>query len=248
MNEEDDEPVEKKARKEEKMDIVVGTRRRGKKHSLADPKLVLVLDVTSGSANAMTRTLSPLYLEVAMDDKGLVRGSQKMKLEHAWQLLKVYPQLGHWDEQKKQLTAVFWRDFQTGYTLRDRKRADKGVRRPPRVQRLARDQRKPLGHWWPAEQRLLSLKEARAKIYEPLYREAVLASSAWPQVLALVRGDKKGRRTVMIKDVDGPNVERWPAGRAMCDALMAEVRSDEQAPLGHGYVFANLLQETLASK
>ena len=165
----------------------------------------LRVDVTSGSAaklpgGARAVELSPLHLGPVRDAEGNVF----VRFENLWTYHKVYPQLGHWDPDKRRPTAE-WRRWRAAGM--QKLTGGKGVRTPPEVARLKKQAREglreswtPVGHWWGG--RLLSYVEAREQIYVPLYAALIRDSAA-------VRGLRELGRVnhLMILDLDGPDRE-----------------------------------------
>jgi len=96
---------------------------------------------------------------------------------------------------------------------------------------------KPIGHWYAGK--LRGLVESRLTIYWPYYTHAI-------QDVPFFKNTKKGLpdlRKLMVIDVDGPSVFKYPEGREVTAELLDEVAYCREAPMGHGYVFAAALLE-----
>ena len=91
------------------------------------------LDVTSGSGNklgsAKVSSVSPLYVGPVVD----CDGESCVRFENAWQYRKIFPQLGHWNEQESKPTQEWQRWQSRGY--KELKKG-KGVRTPTEVSKL----------------------------------------------------------------------------------------------------------------
>jgi len=212
------------------------------------------IDVTSGSMNKINnrsaRVLSPLYLGPVVDSDG----DKALRFENYWQYLKVYPQLGHWDQINKKPTDkwIMWK--QHGFLLLKGK---KGIRTPPEVSALKRKYNEacnatyknkaekdkaindakwvPIGHWFNGK--LLGYIEARKQIYVPTYAKLIKKKQVIKDMKKMItKGDK-----LMILDLDGPPRKSYPTGLLMTDDNWETMINDEKYPFGHGYVVAALV-------
>lgn len=93
----------------------------------------------------------------------------------------------------------------------------------------------PLFSLW-GDQRLNYI-DARKTIYLPVYQNAVRKTEAYQQLLAEVASGKN----ILLIDVDGPNVRKFPQGREATHAMLAACLEDPTRPFGHGYACAMAL-------
>lgn len=214
------------------------------------------IDVTSGSAkkfgSVKATSLSPLFLGPVKD----CDGEECDRFENLWQYRKVFPQLGHWDEEK-QVPSVAWVKWRrAGYK---KLKKGKGIRTPPEVSKLkkawrtARDANyereedreramesakwTPSGLWWSGE--CLDYIASRKLVYVPTYANLIRESAAFKAMQELV---EKGEN-VMIMDLDGPPISIYPSGLEVTLDNLKTMINDPRYLFGHGYVVAALLAD-----
>jgi hypothetical protein len=90
---------------------------------------------------------------------------------------------------------------------------------------------KPIGFWWKG--RLIeSWEEARIEIYATVYLRCIRQQKFFALACELAT-----KKVLMIKDCDGPDVNKYPHGRKMTQELVFECIADSW-PMGHGFVAA----------
>lgn len=214
-----------------------------------EKKDFLRIDVTSGSGNLLTfkakkvpaSQLSPLLLGPVID----CDGESAERVESLWQYRKVFPQLGHWDDESKRPTEAWFKWMRDGYAkLKGEKRAGrraKGIRTPPEVAKLKKRWREhgepwtPRCSWW--KDRELSYVESRKEIYVPAYADAVQQTDAFRALETLVKDGKN----VLIVDLDGPPLSDYPNGLPVTRENFLKSLLDTSHPFGHGFIVAALL-------
>eukprot|EP01080_Neovahlkampfia_damariscottae_P009052 gene9052-1149_t len=89
----------------------------------------------------------------------------------------------------------------------------------------------------------LSYIDARKKIYLPIYKELVRKETVYSDIFEQV---KKGQNILLI-DVDGPSVEKYPNGIEMSLKKIHEFIENPKLIFGHGFACACALLEDLES-
>lgn len=211
------------------------------------------IDVTSGSMNKINdtsaTTLSPLYLGPVTDSDGDIA----LRFENYWQYLKVYPQLGHWDEVNQKPTDKWHAWKKKGFSLLKGK---KGIRVPPEVSVLKKKYKDacnatyknkaekekaieaakwvPIGLWY--KNKLLGYIDARKKVYVPTYAKLIKNIQIMKDMKKMIKKEK-----IMILDLDGPPQKLYPTGLLLTKENWKKMIDDEDYLFGHGYVVAALL-------
>lgn len=208
---------------------------RGYKHPERKAEGIENVDVTSNGPKRYAEAFSPLLIGPCLDPFG----DEARFFEHLWQYSKVYPQLGHWDEEQKCPTEAWHRWRREGYPKLGKN--GKGYRRPPEIYRLKERGQdwKPIGLWW--DGRLLNYIESREQVYVPVYWKLVEAKVTQVIKPTLKRGEVVTKGW-MVLDYDGPvDEDHQEHGMLVTvEALRAKLR-DPSAPFGHGYVVAAIL-------
>jgi hypothetical protein len=170
---------------------------------------VVSFDVTSRSTT-WTRAFSPFLLGPV----SLPTGEVAQNVENLWQFGKVYQE--HLDTRSGEPTRAWfeWRAQGFASSYAQRYPAGKG--------------RKPLFYWLGGER--LSYVEARARVYVPAYREAVLRTGLLPALAAELAAHARAD----LVDFDG--WDHIAAGITLAQAL-----ADEKRRVGHGHVLWGML-------
>jgi hypothetical protein len=195
------------------------------------------LDVTSGSNNKLgalqLKSLSPLLIGPVCD----CDGGPVVRFENLWQYRKVYSDLGHWNDKKRQPT-VKWRTWQQAGIKRVKK--GKGIRTPPELSKYKKEHGAkpvPVGSWWQGE--LLGYVASRKRLFVPLYAQLLRASPTFRALEKLVDDGTD----VLLLDSDGPSIECFPNGVEVTTESFVAALEDESCIFGHGFVVAALLAQ-----
>ena len=198
--------------------FLAGKPKRGSSVKFPARKGLLRVDVTSGAGLILQREPERVY---AKELSPLLIGDDH-PFENTWQYTKVYPQLGHWKDEKPTKKWEEWR--KSGFKKRKR---GKGVRTPPEVSKLQKDNRKPLCAWWKGEK--LGYIESRKKIYVPEYAKLIRKSRAFAALIG---------KDVLVIGIDGPPLDKYPNGFEVTEERLVEALNDPTHPFGHSYVVA----------
>ena len=173
------------------------------------PATTLTVDTTSHSLDAWTTELSPFHLGPCV----VAGGRSARRMENAWQFSKVYAEHVGPDGTP---SPAYWRWAESGWS------SDRAVRYP------RGKGARPAYLWWHGEP--LAYVPGRLKAYWPLYRDAVIKTSAFARLLELVDGGQD----VALFDFDG--YDHDAAGVPLRDVLV-----DDTRPMGHAFVLKSLL-------
>lgn len=228
---------------------IAGKPGRGSKVTFPEKKGFLRIDVTSGSGKKLmlgtqkvsATQLSPLLLGPVLD----CEKESAERMENLWQFRKVYPQLGHWDDENNCPTPLWTQWKSKGYSKLKKEKRDgrkpKGIRTPPEISKLKKIFRETAAPWTPKcswwNGRATSYIAARKQIYVPTYAEAVVKTEAFQALQALVAAGEK----LLIIDLDGPPLTKHPNGIPVNNSTIVEALNDTSHIFGHGYVVAALL-------
>jgi hypothetical protein len=174
------------------------------------PPDALVIDTTAKSG--LWSELSPFLLPGGE----LYAGHASSNMENAWQFAKLYAQHAH----ESAPTAAYWHWAESGW-------ADPKAHRYP----MGKGAR-PLCSWWDGQ--ALGYIEARKRIYAPLYRRAVIRTSAYATLEALLTTEQ---RDIYLRDWDG--YDHLAKGLSI-----SQVANNPAKKMGHAFVLWALLTDT----
>jgi len=172
-----------------------------------------VVNTTSRSDN-WSRGLSPFFLGPVL----LWGGHSSRNVENAWQYSKVYPQ--HAVDGWPTAEWIEWAKRGWGSTRADRYPMGKGAA--------------PLFSYWDGVR--LTYVQARRHVYIPLYRRAVMCSSAWGQLCIEFDRLRHDGETLYLVDFDG--YRHRDLGMEYRDVVRCEARK-----MGHAFVLAMMIEE-----
>lgn len=177
-----------------------------------DPRDKNAINTTSRSKN-WSRDLSPFFLGPVPLYIGAASSSAQ-NVENAWQYSKVYP--GYVDEDGNPHEGYFaW--------------ARRGWENKRAVRYPMGKGAKPLYSYWAGEK--MPYVKARAKIYVPLYSQAVVNTGAFQKLLQLYRDQGE----ITLWDFDG--YDHHALGMSL-----EEVLNDPTRIMGHAFVLAAMLE------
>ena len=221
----------------EEINIWVGARPgRASKNDFPQQPNTIRIDVSSGSMKKIDglamKAFSPLLLGPVYDTDN----NKYVTFENLWQYNKVFPQLGHWDPINKEPTAKWYEWRKNGMS---KLKNGKGIRTPDEITKLKKNglNTKPIGAWW--QNTLLGYIESRKIIYVPKYIEAIKQIQEYAVLRRIV---DKGSKLLII-ELDGPPLDKFPNGMPVTRENIDNALHDEKYPYGHGYVIAELLAE-----
>lgn len=249
-----------KARKNErkigKLRVGGQKRRVGYAHKTGFTNLAII-----SRGPAPWKELSPFFLGPVYDPK---TGLQAENIENFWQFMKVYPKVAkqricrgkgekryvewqwpseihaklkpggdskNFDDWKVLPKWEKWRN--SGFTNKY------AIRRPNGT---VKKNGPPIFALYNGER--LGYIESRKKIYIPTYGRMFKEHRLFKQILDMLKNGKN----IMLIDVDGPDVVKYPEGLEMSLELIEQLTEDTRRPLGHGFVAAKVLLEAILEK
>lgn len=178
------------------------------KHSI--PEDAIVLDVTSRS-NSWGKSLSPFNLGPV----DCYDGYWAFNIENAFQFSKIYSEYNGYDDTP---SKNYWEWAEKGW------KTQKPIKYPLGVWN------KHLYHWW--EHKKLSNLEAQNQIFLPLYKKAVIKTSAFMKLKELYESTKQD---IYLLDFEGYN-------HRYLDKSWDDVINDVNRPVGQGFALCMLLE------
>lgn len=159
--------------------------------------------------------------------------------ENFWQAHKVFSELGHIDKDGN-VTDKFmkwlkdWSMEKEGYRIIkfDTKTKDKSVKSSSKSVRQMGY--KPVGAYH--DDRIVSYVESR----DYYLREYIKVIKERKYFKDLLESVEKGQN-IMILDLDGPPLDKYPNGRQVNWDMLEEAMNDPTHPFGHGYVICCLI-------
>jgi hypothetical protein len=234
---------------------VGGKSKRGENGGYAEaPKGFKLLAIISRGKKPYNQ-LSPFFLG-PYEDENL--GLECQIFENLWQFSKVYENISDHEVKKKidGKSISLWKQKKETHAKKNEKNEwviqpewyawrKKGFecKHPLRHPNgTVRKNGPPLFSFYGNE--CLTYVEARKKIYFPIYKNLIRKSKIYKEILEMV---EKGQNILLI-DVDGPDVTKYPNGIKMTRKYISEIIEDTSILFGHGYACADALLEDLGEE